>query len=666
MSRTGRTQLDLSGGWTIDAQGNDAPARTAAAELDAFLSQMSGRESSSGPVRFELRHRTSPRDSFTWNIDGSGRDVLVRLSGSNARGLLQGVYTLLNDMGCAWPGHRPQDARVPRAATVTVPAASAESAAFDGRCLILGHHVFLAEYEAWIIWAARNRLNTIFVHTAEDGLALGAAPAGQWHAVRGQALQCLERHGMTLELGGHGLKRLLPRDLFDKMPDAFRMKDGARTPDHNLDPLSAEGMAVVRDNARKWFQAHPEAEVYHLWPDDIPGGGWSESPECEGLTPSDQALIATNVLGEALEDVEPAAEVAHIAYHDTEPAPEAVRPRRNVSLLWAPRMRCYAQDAGDLSSPVNRTYPERLAANIALFADAGARPPRVFEYYLDAILFKSVLPPLPAVITADAEAYRAAGVHTWQSLMVGGRPWSAPPLNAYVFARAAWDGKADPVTLTGEFARLLAGAEAGEALQTHYLTLADAYALALDFGPDEAHPAAAAGGAAFLDNPPTDMGDPWHASPEDLDTRLGLRPIIDAKLDAADDALGEAKNLTRLPEAVDGVAQEFALTRAWFAFHFARLKLYLAVKTGASPIDAAQALEAAYLACDAADNWARQHIEDARYRDNTLLLHWLFWRLRLDKIREDMAREGPERDAIRREREADMAERFARAATLWQ
>jgi len=53
------------------------------------------------------------------------------------------------------------------------------------------------------------------------------------------------------------------------------------------------------------------------------------------------------------------------------------------------------------------------------------------------------------------------------------------------------------------------------------------------------------------------------------------------------------------------------------------------------------------------------------YQTNTKLLHWLFWRLRLDWIREQLAPAGPQREAIRTDREADMTTRFAQGRTLW-
>lgn len=674
---TTHTPINLTDGWHIEVSTEPSGVLARAVEeLSAHLTMIAAPAPKGTGLQISLGidHDASgdtsndTADGFDWTVSNQQ----VQLRGQSARGLLYAVYSFLVSLGFGWPGHKPDETNIPSGTQFQVPQDMTERPSFAGRCLIIGHHAFLAEHEAWIVWAARNRLNTIFVHTAEEGLALGAAPAHQWHSVSAAVRETCKQFGMVLEVGGHGLSRLLPRALFKDMPDAFRMKDGKRTPDHNLDPLNEAGMAIVRENALAWFKQNEGADIYHLWPDDIPGGGWSHSPECRNLSASDQALIATNALATELTKVDPDAEISHIAYHDTEPAPQAAKPDANVSLLWAPRMRSYAHDAFDETSTVNQRYPSELHANVQLFTKARARPTRVFEYYLDTILFKSVLPPLVEIMARDAVGYRDVGTHTLQALMVGGRPWNAPQLNAYAFARLTWDATLAPQTIVRDFAQLLVGEDAADLLVAHYDALSTAFSQALMFEPHEAKPAAAAGGADFLDTPPTDMGDPWHATPEDVVQRLTLRSAISAQLATARQALAAAVEKANSAKSngkshLMGLKAEFDLTCLWFDFHFARLALYDAWHKrdadNTAPIEAA--LTDAYAACDAADAWAATHVEEPCYQQNTQLLHWLFWRLRLDWIREQISPPGPQRDAIRRERKADMAARFAAGRTLW-
>jgi hypothetical protein len=73
------------------------------------------------------------------------------------------------------------------------------------------------------------------------------------------------------------------------------------------------------------------------------------------------------------------------------------------------------------------------------FGQARAAPPRVFEYWFDAILFAGRVPNLSETIPADLAFYRDAGVHTVQMLMTGHRRPPAPHPNPSAFARLAWN-----------------------------------------------------------------------------------------------------------------------------------------------------------------------------------------------------------------------------------
>jgi len=147
----------------------------------------------------------------------------VELKGDNPRGLLYAVYDFLEALGCRWvePGKRGE--RLPSGTSLRLARArSAQSPSLRGRCLIIGHAAFLEEGEEWVAWAARNKLNTVFIHTTPEGVALGAAPEKQWLRKRGAVLPLLKERGMTVEYGGHFLGSMLPRKNFKKHPEAFR------------------------------------------------------------------------------------------------------------------------------------------------------------------------------------------------------------------------------------------------------------------------------------------------------------------------------------------------------------------------------------------------------------------------------------------------------------
>jgi hypothetical protein len=283
-----------------------------------------------------------------------------------------------------------------------------------GRCLVLGERAFVDDAENWIVWAARNRLSCLFVHVSTRRDPTGAAPEALWRERREHAVALARERGMTIEHGGHLLPELLPRD------DLRALAEGSSP--------SEAGRRSLEEHLR----AHPEVDVLHLWGVDAPPG--AKGPEA-----SEAALRTANAVAEMAETVRPGTQVAFLAYHDTEEVPRGVRPRPNVCLTFAPRERCYEHSLADTACRRNARYRDLLRAQIDHFGAAGAAPPRVFEYWFDAILFAGGVPHLTATMATDLAFYHDAGVHTVQMLMTGHGRRPLPHPNPPAFARLAWD-----------------------------------------------------------------------------------------------------------------------------------------------------------------------------------------------------------------------------------
>jgi hypothetical protein len=202
-------------------------------------------------------------------------------------------------------------------------------------------------------------------------------------------------------------------------------------------------MARIAEGTAAFVDRFEGADTYHLWADDIRGGGWCTCEGCAELSPADQALRMTNAMAAPL--AKKGLSIAHLAYHDTLMPPERTSPAENVEALFAPRERCYAHAIDDENCERNRRdYWEPFAGLRTTFGDEPARI-SVFEYYSDAVLFKGLAPTHETVLPGDVDAYARANVGNLQNLMVGPRPWVGPPLHAWWFARTAyesppWDG----------------------------------------------------------------------------------------------------------------------------------------------------------------------------------------------------------------------------------
>jgi hypothetical protein len=398
-------EIDPTRGWRLNGDTSHPTVALAAAELEEALGPPGD-----GGIEIDLSYEGAGGDGFV----RSASPDRIELHGDSPRGLLFGVYRTLEDLGLRWPWPGAQKGQP---GPTRVEERLAQAPSLRGRCLVLGERVLVEDAESWIRWAARNRLNALFVHVSTQRAPVGAAPESEWRERRGRAIELARERGMTIEHGGHLLPELLPAD------ELSRLAAG--------EPPGEEARRILAEHVR----AHREAEVLHLWGADLPGG----ASGAHGA--SEAALRTANAVAEVAERERAGVQVAYLAYHDTEEVPSAVRPRGNVCLLFAPRERCYEHSLADPECSRNRRHRDLLLAQIEHFAAAGAAPPRVFEYWFDAILFSGGVPDLTETIADDLRFYAEAGVDTLQLLMTG--HGHAPPAhpNPPAFARFAWEAQ---------------------------------------------------------------------------------------------------------------------------------------------------------------------------------------------------------------------------------
>lgn len=646
--------------------GRDEAGRLAAVELARLISRLAGCHVSltttkPGERCIELVSpgdswqppvpaATSP-DSFRRTVSPAG----VRIEATTGRGLLYGAYDLLHELGCRWYYPGPVGERVPHLDEVCLPhGVRSGGPAFPGRSLILGHDLYLPDLEGWLEWAARNGLNNVFLHEFPPPL-LGGRSAGHWRQALARAGPAAARRGLVIEFGGHGLAGLLPRRLFRSHPDYFRHDGRRRTPDHNLCPSSPGALDVVRRSARAYFEARPGAGVYHLWPDDIVGEGWCRCERCSSFSPPDQALLVTNAVAQVLEEVAPGALLAFLVYHDTIEPPARVRPRPNVSMVYAPRERCYAHALDDPSCEVNRDYHRLLQEGLARLGQGpGTGPgaqPRVFEYHLDAFLFKSMLPPLPRVMAGDLGAYLAAGVHTAGALMTSDRPWVTTPVNLWLFARLTWDPQADTKVLLEDFA---AGVLGDARLARYYEKVEEAFGPVLEL--DGQGALLRMPGAGILDSPPADALDFLGAAAPAAERKLG-QVRRSRELAAEARALLVGANAPALGDdggpaltgddraALAGERADLDLTARQLEFLESRQEAVVALRlsgsadsrdSGADEPRTEAAIGRAWAALEGVDKWGRRHLKGWLPRAQFAFLHGM-WGVQLLHLERTLA-----------------------------
>lgn len=143
--------------------------------------------------------------------------------------------------------------------------------------------------------------------------------------------ECI-RNGLSVEIGGALLKRLLPRSLYYKDPELFRMDSGLRKKDANFCPTNPDTLRILQENAQRLFSFYEDCDCFHLWLPDVethsqPLDRWCSCPSCRAFQPSEQLLMALNSCADVLGRIRPTALLSYPGF--PEPAP-GLKPRENM------------------------------------------------------------------------------------------------------------------------------------------------------------------------------------------------------------------------------------------------------------------------------------------------------------------------------------------------
>jgi hypothetical protein len=298
----------------------------------------------------------------------------------------------------------------------------------------------------WKDWPERAKqagLTTIGLH---HGAALGVVSDFIRSDTSQQFLESCRKLGLHVEYELHAMKDLLPRDLFRRNPEFFRMNEkGERTADSNLCVHSEQALEVVAEKAVEVAKVlRPTTHRYFYWGDDA--RPWCHCPQCKGLSDSDQALIMEERVLSALRKFDHNAQLAHLAYASTLKPPTQVKPKDGIFLEYAPIRRRYDIPYAKQTGPEYADNLDLLDANLAVF---GARDAQVLEYWLDVSRFSKwkkpavKLPWDPEVFSADLETYGSRGIrHATTFAVYIDREYIAkygePPLEDYGKRLANW------------------------------------------------------------------------------------------------------------------------------------------------------------------------------------------------------------------------------------
>jgi hypothetical protein len=357
-------------------------------------------------VRFDLVRPTQRGPAGVLKADGYAivpEAGEYRIASKCVRGIVHGVYGLLESLGCRWyfPGaegeHLPaRPAGPPEKAIVRNPDTLYRSVVAFWDRTGPGRSERIREN---LDFAARAGYNRFYLH---------------WPTRLQSAAKLAREQGHGLEVGIklHTARELLPTRLFRSHPEWFRMENGKRTRKYNLCVSNAQALAEVSRNAQALAESveidNPELAY---WQDDVPSA-WCQCPKCAGLSPSEQNLRLMTAILRGVRVHNPRGSLSYLAYYATVAPPESKIPK-GLFLEFAPHACCYLHDIDDPSCPKNSVLVQHLKRNLERFDLATSR---VFEYWLDMALFSSYrkpvrrLPLMAERIARDVNFYRGQGL----------------------------------------------------------------------------------------------------------------------------------------------------------------------------------------------------------------------------------------------------------------
>jgi len=191
-------------------------------------------------------------------------------------------------------------------------------------------------------------------------------------------LALCSRKGVDVEYELHSLACLLPRELFGTHPEYFRAdENGERRPAFNMCFSNEEAVEAMRPQLEKMLEwVKPTTHRYYFWADDKQDM-FCHCERCAAYTPSEQILLYENRLLTILREYDPEASLAHLAYQQTETAPEKVRASSGIFLEYAPIKR-------DYEHPLSDAQTTSLRRNLMAFP---SHTQHILEYWLDESMF---------------------------------------------------------------------------------------------------------------------------------------------------------------------------------------------------------------------------------------------------------------------------------------
>jgi hypothetical protein len=468
----------------------DQPATVqwAAGELRRYVHQMSGCDlemvpsAGAGPaIIIGLRSKLSAEDQaalpppaqghdgYAVAIRGSdeGESARIVIAGENGRGVVYGVYDVLERLGCGWfyPTQDPKDPEV-------VPVQQTLSLVAFSWAMASPMKYRICNCDAWFFdmnlesagkqldWAMKNRYNAMGWQS-ESKTSL----ASQYQRLRSAGLlDELDKRGMLLHGPAHSFDHFLKAEqYFDKHPEWFGMRDGKRVPQSFVGAQfcwsNVEARKQFTSNVEAFVRACPRIDILCIVPFD--GGRCCDCPRCTRIGASNLLMTLMGEVIERLRTVSPQLVVETVGGYgpmSDPPTDVEIHPRQRV--VWAHWGRYYGEGYGDPG------YGRR--ENLEKWRKASKGGITICQYYTDNFAEPWILPPFTISLIGDRKYFVENGIDSAYMLMWPPGYWWNHSLNGHIAGRCLYDVSLDPYKEIRSYAVGYFGPDAGPLLGAYY------------------------------------------------------------------------------------------------------------------------------------------------------------------------------------------------------
>lgn len=352
-------------------------------------------------------------------IQAAGPHLFI--TGGNRRGIVNGVYSLLQeDLGCRWylPGTDPV---IPNRPTLRFrPVLRSYRPVFeDRRDPYYGDVAYDAD------WSVQNRTYSL---TARVPASSGGYPKF-WPSFV------------------HTYDALVPpSSYFAQHPEYFSEIGGKRQP-FQLCTTNPEVRRIIIEKVLNALRRDPDIQIVDVSPNDR--RDYCECPECKSIddaegTKMGSLLTLINLVADAVKQEFPDVRITTLAYLDTVVPPKTIRPRDNV-LLWL------CTDAHAWSHPNLFVWEtEKFSGSMRRWQAVGAKMviwdyPSSFVYMQPNINLHVVAENVRWFARHGATGIFYQCMHNWN------RAADHSYLRGWVWAQQAWDPELDTAALVRDF-----------------------------------------------------------------------------------------------------------------------------------------------------------------------------------------------------------------------